>query len=93
MAALEAGFTPATRGRGRAGLVRVGPNGNAWKPENYDRKFRGLTTLQQAIEESVNVVTVKLQERVGVNRTVQVARRFRHPEPADAQPLPGPGDV
>jgi penicillin-binding protein 1A len=54
----------------------VGPNGNPWKPENYDRKFRGSTTLQQAIEESVNVVTVKLQERVGVNRTVQVARRF-----------------
>ncbi|MBI4246665.1 MAG: hypothetical protein HY614_05705, partial [Candidatus Rokubacteria bacterium] len=47
-----------------------------WKPENYDRKFRGLTTLQQAVEESVNVVTVKLQERIGINRTIQVARRL-----------------
>jgi 1A family penicillin-binding protein len=76
VAALEAGFTPATRVEDAPVSYAVGPNGNAWKPENYDRKFRGLTTLQQGIEESVNVVTVKLQERVGVNRTIRVARRF-----------------
>ena len=76
VAALEAGFTPATRIEDAPVSYAVGPNGNAWKPENYDRKFRGLTTLQQGIEDSVNVVTVKLQERVGVNRTIRVARRF-----------------
>ena len=93
VAALEAGFTPATRVDDAPVSYAVGPNGKAWKPENYDRKFRGLTTLQQGIEDSVNVVTVKLQERVGVNRTVRVARRFGHPEPALAQPVPGPRDV
>jgi penicillin-binding protein 1A len=76
VAALEAGFTPATRVEDAPVSYAAGPNGNAWKPENYDRKFRGLTTLQQGIEDSVNVVTVKLQERVGVNRTIRVARRF-----------------
>jgi 1A family penicillin-binding protein len=76
IAALEAGFTAATRIEDAPVSYAVGPNGNAWKPENYDRKFRGSTTLQQGIEESVNVVTVKLQERVGVNRTIQVARRL-----------------
>jgi penicillin-binding protein 1A len=76
MAALQAGFTPATRIEDSPVSYATGPGGNAWKPENYDRKFRGPTTLQQGIEESVNVVTVKLQERVGVNRTVQVARRL-----------------
>lgn len=76
VAALEAGFTPATRIEDAPVSYAVGPNGNAWKPENYDRKFRGLTTLQQGLEESVNVVTVKLQERVGVHRTIQVARRL-----------------
>ena len=76
IAALEAGFTPATRVEDAPVSYAVGPNGKAWKPENYDRKFRGPTTLQQAIEESVNIVTVKLQERVGVNHTVQVARRL-----------------
>ena len=76
IAALEAGFTAATRVEDAPVSYAVGPNGKAWKPENYDRKFRGPTTLQQAIEESVNIVTVKLQERVGVNHTVQVARRL-----------------
>src|ERR687891_2779223 len=76
IAALESGLTPATRIEDAPVSYAVGPNGQAWKPENYDRKFRGSTTLQQAIEESVNVVTVKVQEQIGLNRTIQVARRF-----------------
>jgi len=83
IAALEAGFTPATRIEDTPVSYAVGPNGQPWKPENYDRKFRGSTTLQQAVEESVNVVTVKLQERVGVDRTVQVARRLGITSPLD----------
>jgi penicillin-binding protein 1A len=76
LAALEAGFTPASRIDDAPVVYPVGRNGNAWKPENYDRKFRGPTTLQQAVEESINVVTVKLQERIGVHRTIQMARRL-----------------
>src|SRR5437867_9862508 len=76
IAAVEAGFTPATRIDDAPVTYPVGRNGEPWKPENYDRKFRGPTTLQQAVEESVNVVTIKLQERVGVSRTIQVARRL-----------------
>jgi penicillin-binding protein 1A len=83
-AALEAGFTPATRIDDAPVSYAVGPGGTAWKPENYDRRFRGPTTLQQSIEESVNVVTVKLQERVGVNRTIRVARRFGIQSPLSA---------
>jgi penicillin-binding protein 1A len=82
IAALEAGFTPASRVVDEPVSYAVG-GGNVWKPENYDRKFRGSTTLQQALEESVNIVTIKLQERVGVNRTVQVARRLGVSSPID----------
>src|SRR5881397_2980402 len=83
IAALEAGFTPATRIEDSPVSYPTGSNGQTWKPENYDRIFRGPTTLQQAIEESVNVVTVKLQERIGINRTVQVARRLGITSPLD----------
>jgi penicillin-binding protein 1A len=76
MAALEAGFTPASRVEDAPVSYAVGPNGQSWKPDNYDRKYRGQTTLQQAVEESVNIVTVKVQERVGLGKTIQVARRF-----------------
>jgi penicillin-binding protein 1A len=83
IAALEAGLTPATRIDDSPVSYAVGPNAQVWKPENYDRKFRGSTTLQQAIEESINVVTVKVQERVGLNRTIQVARRLGVTSPLD----------
>ena len=83
IAALEAGLTPATQIDDSPVSYAVGPNGQAWKPENYDRKFRGPTTLQQAMEESVNVVTVKLQERVGLSKTIQVARRLGISSPLD----------
>ncbi|MEX2146635.1 MAG: PBP1A family penicillin-binding protein [Candidatus Rokuibacteriota bacterium] len=84
VAALEAGLTPATRVDDAPVSYAVGPNGQAWKPDNYDLKFRGPTTLQQALEESVNVVTVKVQERVGLSKTIQVARRFGITSPLDA---------
>src|SRR6266852_5027229 len=83
IAALEAGFTPATRIEDAPVSYAVGANSQAWKPENYDRKFRGPTTLQQAVEESVNVVTVKLQERIGLSKTIQVARRLGITSPLD----------
>jgi len=76
IAALEAGLTPATTMEDSPVTYPVGKNGQPWKPDNYDRKFRGVITLEQAVEESVNVVTVKLQERIGINRTVEVARRL-----------------
>ncbi len=76
IAALEAGFTPASMVEDYPVEYPVGRNGKPWKPDNYDRKFRGPITFQQALEESVNVATVKVQERVGVRRTVDVARRL-----------------
>jgi penicillin-binding protein 1A len=76
IAALEAGLTPATKIDDAPVTYPSGRNNQPWKPDNYDQKFRGLTTLQQGIEESINVVTVKLQERVGISRTVEVARRL-----------------
>ena len=83
IAALESGFTAASRIEDAPVSYATGPNGQSWKPDNYDRKFRGPTTLQQAVEESVNVVTVKLQEQIGLSRTVRVARRFGITSPLD----------
>src|SRR2546422_527356 len=78
VAALESGFTPASRVDDAPVSYAVG-GGQTWKPENYDRKFRGPTTLQQAVEESINVVTVKLQEQIGLSRTGQAAKVLGRP--------------
>jgi len=47
-----------------------------WSPQNYDGKFRGPITLQEALAHSVNVATVKLIERVGVYRVIDLARQM-----------------
>lgn len=47
-----------------------------WSPENYDRKFHGPTTLRRALENSINVVTVKLIEQVGVDPVIRMAHQM-----------------
>src|SRR5262245_65962442 len=76
IAAIESGMTPASVVEDAPVEYPVGRNGKPWKPDNYDRKFRGPITYQQALEESINVATVKDQEQVGIRRTVEVARRL-----------------
>jgi penicillin-binding protein 1A len=67
-------------GRGRAGVLRRRP---AARPEAGRPQVPRPDDLQQALEESVGIVTVKVQERVGLSRTIQVARRFGITSPLD----------
>jgi len=45
-----------------------------WRPENYDQKFHGLTTLRDALAHSRNAATVRLLEKLGVRPVVDLAR-------------------
>lgn len=94
LAALEAGRTPMDVIEDSPVSFYSGP-GRTWQPENYDGKFRGSVTLQQALEESINIPTVKLMEQIGVGRVIQVARRLgiQGPLPADLTLALGSGDV
>ncbi|MBI3454475.1 MAG: PBP1A family penicillin-binding protein [Candidatus Rokubacteria bacterium] len=75
LAAIEAGRTPADLIDDSPVTYTAGP-GKTWAPENYDGKFRGPITLQQALEESVNVPTVRLAEQIGVGRVIEAARHL-----------------
>jgi penicillin-binding protein 1A len=55
---------------------RVGGEVIEWSPENYDRKFRGSTTLRRALENSINVVTVKLIQQIGVEPVIRMAHQM-----------------
>ena len=46
-----------------------------WAPQNYDGKFRGLVTLRKALENSINVASVRLIEKVTPERVASYARR------------------
>jgi len=48
---------------------------NGWAPTNYEDKFKGPVTLREAFEDSINVVGVKLLERVGVRDVIKNAQK------------------
>lgn len=72
-AALEHGFTPASIINDEPVSYPGGPGG-VWKPENYDRKYYGPTTLREALAYSRNVVTVKLVDAVGIDKVISFAK-------------------
>ena len=49
---------------------------NGWSPQNSDGQFDGPLSLRQALAKSRNLVSVRLLEHVGVQRTRDWAARF-----------------
>jgi len=47
-----------------------------WEPRNYDGRYRGPVILSRAIEQSYNIVAIKLLERVGIERVVAMAKKL-----------------
>lgn len=45
-----------------------------WSPKNYDRSYRGNITLRRALEQSINVVTVKIADKVGIQEVINTAK-------------------
>jgi penicillin-binding protein 1A len=50
--------------------------GAPWTVHNYDGKYKGLVTMRRALEQSRNVPTARLLDRIGVDKAVEYARRF-----------------
>jgi penicillin-binding protein 1B len=65
-------ITPATILRDEPIRIRAG--GGDWSPENFDGRYLGDVTVRKAIEDSRNVPTVELAQRVGLARITDLAR-------------------
>ncbi|MGE5554164.1 MAG: penicillin-binding protein 1A [Betaproteobacteria bacterium] len=74
-AAIDRGFTPISV-VDDAPVEYPQPNGSTWVPQNYDKKFRGPTTLRRAVEESINIVAIKVLDQVGIGTTIDYARKM-----------------
>ncbi len=72
--ALEQGATPFDTIVDEPVTFRSG--GQNYSPKNYDLKFEGRITLRRALADSRNVPAVRLLEHVGVQNTIDMARRF-----------------
>ncbi len=47
-----------------------------YSPHNYDQKFEGRITLRRALADSRNVPAVRLLDKVGIENTIELARKF-----------------
>ena len=76
LTALDNGFTPSTLILDAPMVVDQGPGLEKWKPKNYTNVFYGPSTLRTGIEKSRNLMTVRLAQAVGIEKTVQYAKKF-----------------
>lgn len=56
--------------------LSVPTSAGLWEPRNYDHKFRGLVSVRQALEQSLNIPAVRLGLEVGSDHIVDVAERL-----------------
>ena len=56
--------------------VSFGKGRSAWRPKNYDGKFRGPVSLRSALTHSYNIPAGRLAMKYGATETVAMARRM-----------------
>jgi penicillin-binding protein 1A len=74
--ALDNGYTPSSVVLDAPLEIDQGPGQETWKPENYEGKFYGPSTLRFGIERSRNVMTVRLAQDIGMPLIADYAKRF-----------------
>jgi penicillin-binding protein 1A len=75
-AALESGFTPASILMDLPVIHEKSEfEKKGWKPTNYDERFLGPMRLRTALALSRNAVTVGLLEKIGLEKTIDFARK------------------
>jgi penicillin-binding protein 1A len=76
-AAIDNGYTPSTIVLDAPIEIDTGQGGGGvWKPENYGGKFYGPSTLRFGLEQSRNVMTVRLAQDIGMPLIAEYAKRF-----------------
>ncbi len=76
-AAIDNGYTPSTVVLDAPIEIDTGQGGGGpWKPENYGGKFYGPSTLRFGLEQSRNVMTVRLAQDIGMPLIAEYAKRF-----------------
>ena len=70
VAALENRFTPNT-------IIEDSPiMVGDWEPENYNRNYNGKVTLRYVAEQSLNVPTVKIAQKIGMDKPIYYAQEM-----------------
>jgi len=75
--ALENKYTPATLILDAPIVLNQGEDLKKWKPENYGKKFYGLSTLRTGVEKSRNLMTVRVAQQLGVDKIAKFSRDLK----------------
>ncbi len=81
-AAIENGLTPSTIIVDEPYIQRD-VLGRIWRPGNFDGTFQGPIPIRLALEKSVNIVSIKLAERVGPTQVRSIMQRSGIRTPID----------
>ncbi len=73
-AALDSGYTPASVVVDAP--IEVSTSEGIWRPQNASRQFYGPAPLRTGIEQSRNLMTVRIAQDIGMNFVAEYAERF-----------------
>jgi len=75
-AALENGYNPATIIMDTPEAMPGFDSASSWKPKNYDGEYKGPVTMRVSLEQSRNIPTIKIADKVGVSKILRFAERI-----------------
>ena len=75
-AALENGYLPNSLILDAPFVSEQGAGLKDWKPENYGKKFYGLSTLRKGIEKSRNLMTVRIAQDLGFEKIKLISKNL-----------------
>ena len=74
--ALENNYTPTSLVLDAPLVLEQGSDLKMWKPENYGKKFYGLSTLRTGLEKSRNLMTVRIAQNLGIRNIVEFSKEL-----------------
>ncbi len=76
--AIDLGYSGATKIVDIAQTYEYEKNGEEmkWKPKNYEKNYKGLITLREALVHSRNLATINLVNEIGLSRLLKELKKF-----------------
>ena len=75
--ALENRYTPSSLILDAPLVLNQGEDLKKWKPENYGKKFYGLSTLRTGLEKSRNLMTVRISRSLGIDKVTSFSKKMK----------------
>ena len=74
--ALENNYTPTSLVLDAPLVLEQGVDLKMWKPENYGKKFYGLSTLRMGLEKSRNLMTIRIAQNLGLKKIIKFSKQL-----------------